>query len=90
MTTLALVLNAYYIDEYGYGFFMTTFGSSLTACVFTLLVVAARSPDSLLCRARIAGAYRLALWAYSIYLAHKDIAFVVLRQMQPIAPSSWL
>jgi len=87
---LTMVFHAYYIDDYGYGFFMTTFGYSLIACAFALLVVAALSPDSFLYRVRIPGAYQLALWSYSIYLSHKAIAFIVQRQLQPIAPSSLL
>ena len=51
-------------------------------------MVAALSPDPSLCRVRIPGAYRLAPWVYSIYLSHKAIAFMLQRQLQPIAPSS--
>ena len=87
---LALVFNAYYIDDYGYGFFMTTFGYSLVACAFAVLVVAALCPASTLYRLRIPGAYQLALWSYSIYLSHKAIGFIVQTQLQPIAPSSLL
>lgn len=90
LAMLTLVFNVYYIDDYGYGFFMTTFGYSLIACAFAVLVVAALSPDTWLYRARIPGAYPLALWSYSIYLSHKAIAFVVQQQLQPIAPSSAL
>lgn len=87
---LTLVLNAYYIEDYGYGFFMTTFGYSLMAGAFAVLVVAALSPTSWLYRVRTPGAYPLALWSYSIYLSHKAVAFVVQQQLQPASPSSLL
>jgi peptidoglycan/LPS O-acetylase OafA/YrhL len=77
----ALVLYAalryYYIDGVGYGFFMTAFGYSLLALCFALLVAAALSPASALYRARVPGAYHLALWSYSIYLTHKPIANII-------------
>jgi peptidoglycan/LPS O-acetylase OafA/YrhL len=70
-------LNHYYIDDYGYGFFMTTFGYSLIAMMFALLVVAALSPQTLLHRVQIPGARQLALWSYSIYLTHKPVGNIV-------------
>ena len=70
-------LNWYYIDDYGYGYFMTVFGYSLLALAFALLVVAALSPRTLLHRARIPGARTLALWSYSIYLIHKPVGHIV-------------
>jgi len=74
---LYAVFRWYYIDGYGYGFFMTAFGYSLLALAFSLLVLAALSPHSLLHRVRIPGAYHLALWSYSIYLTHKPVAHIV-------------
>jgi peptidoglycan/LPS O-acetylase OafA/YrhL len=70
-------LNFYYIDGYGYGFFMTAFGYSLLAMAFALLVVGALSPHTLLHRAHIPGARHLALWSYSIYLIHKPVGNIV-------------
>jgi len=67
----------YYIDGYGYGFFMSVFGYSLVAVAFSLLVMAALSPTSLLHRFRLPGAYHLALWSYSIYLTHKAVGHVL-------------
>ena len=66
----------YYIDGYGYGFFMSVFGYSLAAVAFSLLVMAAQSPGSLLYKIRIPGAYHLALWSYSIYLTHKAVGHI--------------
>jgi peptidoglycan/LPS O-acetylase OafA/YrhL len=66
----------FYIDGYGYGFFMSVFGYSLAAMAFSLLVAAALSPSSLLHRIRIPGAHHLALWSYSIYLSHKAVAHI--------------
>ncbi len=88
LVMLTPVVNAYYFDDYGYGFFMTTFGYSLVACAFAVLVVAALSPASMLYRVRIPGAYQLALWSYSTYLSHKAVGFILQRQLQPIEPSS--
>lgn len=70
-------LHHYYIDGYGYGFFMTAFGYSLLAMAFALLVIGALSPNTLLHRARIPGARHLALWSYSIYLIHKPVGNIV-------------
>lgn len=71
------VFNYGYIDGYGYGFFMAAFGYSLIAIAFSILVLAALAPNSPLARWRIPGAYRLALWSYSIYLTHKPLAFIM-------------
>ncbi|MDP3856965.1 MAG: acyltransferase [Stagnimonas sp.] len=80
----------YYIDGYGYGFFMTAFGYSLLAACFAVLVVAALSPQTWLYRLRIPGAAALAAWSYAIYLSHKPLAVILKRQLEPlgIAPSS--
>jgi peptidoglycan/LPS O-acetylase OafA/YrhL len=75
------ILEYYYVDGVGYGFFMTAFGYSLVACAFGLLVVAALSPASLLFRLRIPGAGFLAAWSYAIYLSHKPIAFILQKQL---------
>jgi peptidoglycan/LPS O-acetylase OafA/YrhL len=48
---------------------------------FAMLVVAALCPNSWLNRIRIAGAYHIALWSYSIYLSHKAIAFILKGQI---------
>lgn len=77
---LYLVHGYYYIDNYGYGFFMTVFGYSLVAVAFAVLVVAALSPTSMLYRLRIPGAQALALWSYAIYLSHKAIAYALQKQ----------
>jgi peptidoglycan/LPS O-acetylase OafA/YrhL len=75
-----LLLHYYEIDDYGYGFFMTGFGYSLLAISFAVLMVAALSPGSILHRARIPGAARLAAWSYAIYLSHKPLA-VIMQQL---------
>jgi peptidoglycan/LPS O-acetylase OafA/YrhL len=74
---LFAVHQHYFIDGYGYAFFMTAFGYSLVAMAFALLVVVALSPGSWLQRVRIPGAQSLALWSYSIYLSHKAVAHIV-------------
>ncbi|WP_410211871.1 acyltransferase family protein [Aquirhabdus sp.] len=77
----------YYMDEYGYGFFMTAFGYSLIAWVFTLCVVAALCPSSWLYRVRVPGAASIALWSYSIYLSHKPLAYILQKLL---AESQWI
>lgn len=85
------LLNHYYVDGYGYGFAMTTFGYSLNAMAFALLVMAALSPQSALARWRVPGARQLALWSYSLYLSHKAVGHIVKQAMAPVAPDSgWL
>lgn len=77
------VLNHYYIDDYGYPFFMSVFGYSCVAGSFSLLVASALSPHSPLQRIRVPGAYSVALWSYSIYLTHKPVGFILKGYMEP-------
>jgi len=72
----------YYIDGYGYGYFMTGFGYSLIAVCFALLVVAALSTRSLLHRVRVPGAAQLAAWSYAIYLTHKAVGHILAQQLE--------
>ena len=71
------VYHFYYIDGYGYGFFMSAFGYSLVAVAFSLLVMAALSPNSWLHVLKIPGVHYLAVWSYSIYLTHKAVGVIV-------------
>lgn len=70
--------NYAYIEGYGRTFHVVTFGYSLLAISFGILVLAALSPNSILHRIRIPGATSLALWSYAIYLIHKPL-FQVLK-----------
>lgn len=79
------VYHHYVVDGVGYGWFMTTFGYSLNAVAFAVLVAAALSPASWLHRLRIPGALPLALWSYSIYLSHKAVGHVLHRELAPFA-----
>ncbi len=85
-TTVVLygVLNHYYVGGYGYPFFMTVFGYSCVAGAFALLVASALSPHSPLQRIKIPGVYAVALWAYSIYLTHKPVAFILKGYLVPL------
>ncbi len=88
---LFAVHHHYFIDGYGYGFFMTAFGYSLVAMAFALLVVAALSPGSWLQRVRIPGAQSLALWSYSICLSHKAVAQIVQAELAALGVSAaWM
>lgn len=83
-TMFYLLSNFLEIDGYGFSFWMTTFGYSLLAVSFALLVLAALSPKSIIYRLQIPGAASLALWSYAIYLAHKPIfklAIIPLKRM---------
>ena len=81
------VLKHYYVDDYGYPFFMSVFGYSLVAMAFSLLVASALSPHSPLQRIKLPGAYSLALWSYSIYLTHKPLGFIFKGYLAPYALS---
>jgi peptidoglycan/LPS O-acetylase OafA/YrhL len=92
IATVAMLYGAFnywYIDGYGWGFFMTAFGYSFTAMAFAILVVAALSPNCWLHRLRIPVAYHLALWSYSIYLTHKAVGHIVntYAKQHAISPS---
>jgi len=82
-------IHHYYIDGYGYGYFMSGFGYSLLAMCFALLVIAALSPHSWLHRLRIPGAAALAAWSYAIYLTHKPLA-VIVQKLSPAEISASL
>ena len=86
-TMLTLAHFFYDIRGYGWGFFMTTFGYSLVALSFSLLVAAALSPSARLMQWRIPGAGPIALWSYAIYLSHKPLAMFLGRQLDPLALS---
>lgn len=83
------VHSHYFIDGYGYPFFMTVFGYSGLAAAFSLLVASALSQRSPLHFIRVPGAYRLALWSYSIYLSHKAVAYILNKfaQQYSVAPT---
>jgi len=80
LAVLALALHEDALPVYG--FFMTTFGYSLLALSFALLVAAAASPRTALHRVRVPGAASLALWSYSIYLSHKPLGHVLQQALQ--------
>lgn len=65
------------INELPGPFFATNFGYSLLAIAFSLLTLAALSPNALLHRVRVPGASSLALWSYAIYLVHKPLFMLI-------------
>ncbi len=89
-TMLTLAHFLYDIRGYGWGFFMTTFGYSLVALSFSLLVAAALSPARGILRWRIPGAGRIALWSYAIYLSHKPLAMFLGHRLGPETMSNGL
>ena len=78
------VHSHYYVEGYGYPFFMTVFGYTLVACAFAVLLASALSARSPLSRLRLPGAPQLALWSYSIYLSHKAVAFILSEQAKQL------
>jgi peptidoglycan/LPS O-acetylase OafA/YrhL len=60
-----------------YGLWTTVFGYPLLALGFTLLILAALAPGSVLHRLRVPGAASLALWSYAIYLVHKQVSVLL-------------
>ena len=80
----------YEAEGVGYFFFMSTFGYSLIAMAFGLLVLAALSPGHPLSGWRIPGAAALAAWSYAIYLSHKAVGVIVKRASLDWHLSPWL
>ena len=70
------------MNEEPTAFLASTFGFSLVAISFALLVCSALSPSSLLYRLRIPGASSLALWSYAVYLAHKPVFMALSPQLE--------
>lgn len=70
----ALAFWLFLDDRYGFG--VTVFGFPLLALGFSMLIVAALSPASLLRTMRFPGAASLALWSYAIYLTHKQVGIL--------------
>jgi len=60
-----------------YGLGATVFGYPLLALGFSLLILAALAPGSILHRLRVPGAASLALWSYAVYLVHKQVCVMV-------------
>ncbi|MQA40291.1 acyltransferase family protein [Rugamonas aquatica] len=86
---LALTWSLFIEDHYGYA--MTVIGYPMLGLSFTLLLIAALSPGSLLQRLWVPGAASIALWSYAIYLTHKTLC-VLLRaplQAEGWGPDSW-
>jgi peptidoglycan/LPS O-acetylase OafA/YrhL len=65
-----------------YGMAQTVFGYPLLALGFSLLILAALAPRSLLHRVRVPGAASLALWSYAIYLLHKQVCILVAARLR--------
>ncbi len=82
LAMLTLMLHFYYIDGYGYGRAMSSWGYSALAWSFGLLVLAALAPRGPMARVEVPGANALARWSYALYLTHKPIAYAL---VQPLA-----
>lgn len=64
------------------GFGITVLGFPLLALGFSLLIVAALGEGSLLRTTRVPGAGSLALWAYAIYLTHKQVCILAAEPLR--------
>jgi peptidoglycan/LPS O-acetylase OafA/YrhL len=69
-------------DHYGYG--MTVVGYPMLGLSYSLLLIAALSPASLLHRVRVPGAAQIALWSYAIYLLHKQVCILINAELKPL------
>jgi peptidoglycan/LPS O-acetylase OafA/YrhL len=74
-----------------YGMAATVFGYPLLALGFSLLMLAALAPGSILHRVRVPGASRLALWSYAIYLVHKQVCVMLAGPLAAVGlgPEDW-
>lgn len=86
---LALTWSMLLKDHYGYT--MTVIGYPMLGISFTLLLIAALSPGSLLQRWRVPGAASIALWSYAIYLTHKQLCVLMRVPLRTYGwgPDSW-
>jgi peptidoglycan/LPS O-acetylase OafA/YrhL len=81
----ALAFWLFLHDHFGFG--VTVFGYPLLALGFSMLIVAALSPASLLRTTRVPGAASLALWSYAIYLTHKQVCILAGNQLRTLGYS---
>jgi len=79
LAVLAPTLYLFLDEREGYA--MTVAGFPMLALGFALLIVAALSEKSLLRSTRVPGAASLALWAYAIYLTHKQVCILAKRPL---------
>lgn len=79
-----------FLDDH-YGLETTVFGYPLLALGFSLLILAALAPGSLLHRVRVPGAASLALWSYAVYLLHKQVCVMVAARLRTegFGPEDW-
>jgi peptidoglycan/LPS O-acetylase OafA/YrhL len=86
-----LALTWHLLLEDHYGHTMTVYGYPLLGLSFSLLLVAALSPGSLLQRWRVPGAASIALWSYAIYLSHKQLCVLLRAPLQAHGwgPETW-
>lgn len=78
---LTLMFHGYYIDGYGYGHAMSSWGYSALAWSFALMVLASLAPTGPMARVEIPGANALARWSYALYLTHKPIAYALTKPL---------
>jgi peptidoglycan/LPS O-acetylase OafA/YrhL len=76
----ALTFFLFLLDRYGLA--ITIIGYPMLAIGFSLLVVAALSPGSILHETRVPGAGGLALCSYALYLTHKQVGILAGEQLQ--------
>lgn len=86
---LAWSWHALLEDHYGHT--MTVIGYPLLGMSYSLLLLAALSPGSLLQRWRVPGAASIALWSYAIYLSHKQLCVLLRAPLEAYGwgPESW-
>jgi len=79
-----------FLDDH-YALHVTVFGYPLLALGFSLLILAALAPGSLLHRVRVPGAASLALWSYAVYLVHKQVCVMAAAHLESegFGPEDW-
>lgn len=71
----ALMLFVFFSNHYAY--WVTVLGYPALAISFSVLLIAALSPGSVLYKVRVPGAASLAVWSYAIYLLHKQLCILL-------------
>src|SRR5471032_1079209 len=89
--TMLLSVMYYLFLQDRIGYAITVFGYPMLGVSFSLLLIAALSPGSVLQRTRVPGAASLALWSYAIYLTHKQLCVLLSAQLKlvGIEPTMW-
>ena len=82
MGVCALAFSIFLANRFA--LYQNTFGFPLLALGFSLLILSALSERSVLKSARIPGAAQMALWAYAIYVTHKQVCILARAPLEQL------